>query len=591
MRWTLARWRYGGTPGIPPLALWPALVYLTIFYVVPVIRVLATSLFDPGFTLAHYRRLVEAPMYGAVIGNTFEIAVTVSLVCVVLAYPTAYLLAMARPRVATVLLICVMVPFFTSALVRNYAWIFLLGSRGVVNGTLMRLGITSAPLPLMFNRVGVVIGMVNVLLPYTILMLLSVMRGIRPDLLTAAQSLMASPFGAFRRVFLPLTIPGLGASFLLVFVLALAFFITPAMLGSPHEVMIANVIASVTGSLNWGLAGALATVLLVASALVIAATLYLAGGVGSLDKTGPTGWRWTRGRPSWEGRLVWAIDRVVSPVWPHVFTIIGGAVLVFLVVPVVLMVPLSFSSAAFFVFPPPGFSLQWYVKYFTASGWLDSTWHSLEIGALTAVLALALAAPAAVAVSRWPSRMATVAYFAILSPIIMPSIIVAVSTFFLLSNVHLTHTIVGVALGHTIVAMPIVMVVLTAALRNFDRSVERAAISLGASPTRTMLRVTFPILRTAVWTAALLAFLQSFDELLIALFVSGIDARTLPKKMWESLQELDPTIAAASTLLVTLAIGALLLLAAIQRAGERRMARARGVGMLAAPEGVGGDAK
>jgi ABC-type spermidine/putrescine transport system permease subunit II len=362
---------------------------------------------------------------------------------------------------------------------------------------------------------------------------------------------------------------------LLVFVLALAFFITPAMLGSPHEVMIANVIASVTGSLNWGMAGALAAVLLAASAVVITATLYLSGGVGLLDKTGPTGWRWTRGRPSWEGRFVWAIDRVVTPIWPRAFTIIGGAVLVFLVVPVLLMIPLSFSSAAFFVFPPPGFSLQWYVKYFTAAGWLDSTWHSLEIGMLTAVLALALAAPAAIAVSRWPSRMATVAYLAILSPIIMPSIIVAVSTFFLLS----------------IVAMPIAMIVLTAALRNFDRSVERAAISLGASPIRTLLRVTFPILSTAVWTAALLAFLQSFDELLIALFVSGIDARTLPKKMWESLQELDSTIAAASTLLVTLASGVLLLLAVIQRAGERRMASARGVGMLVVPEGARGEAR
>ncbi len=591
MRWTgvwLGR-RAGG--GIPPLALWPTLAYLAIFYVVPVIRVLATSLFDPGFTLTHYRRLVDVPMYGAVIGNTFEISVTVSLVCVVLAYPTAYMLTMARPRVATVLLICVMVPFFTSALVRNYAWIFLLGSRGVVNRTLMRWGLTSAPLPLMFNRVGVVIGMVNVLLPYTILILLSVMRGIRPDLLTAAESLMASPFTAFRRVFVPLTIPGIGASFLLVFVLALAFFITPAMLGSPHEVMIANVIASVTGSLNWGLAGALATVLLGASVLVIIATLYLCGGVGLLDSTGSTGWRSTRGRRRREGRVVWAIDRALSPVWPHVFTAIGGMVLVFLVVPVVLMIPLSFSSAAFFVFPPPGFSLQWYVKYFTASGWLDSTWHSLEIAALTAGLALSLAVPAAVAVSRWPSRMSTVVYLAILSPVIMPSIIVAVSTFFWLSKIHLTHTIVGVALGHTVVATPIAMVVLTAALRNFDRNVERAAISLGASPIRTMLRVTLPILSTAVWTAALLAFLQSFDELLIALFVSGIDARTLPKKMWESLQELDPTIAAASTLLVTLAIGVLLLLAAMQRAGGRRMTRTRGVGMLVMPEGVRGEAK
>ena len=265
-------------------------------------------------------------------GNTFEIAITVAIVCVVLGYPTAYMLTMARPRVATALLACVMVPFFTQC-ARSVItpWIFLLGSRGVVNGTLMRLGLISTPLPLMFNRVGVVIGMVNVLLPYTILMLLSVMRGIRRDLVTAAQSLMASPFTAFRRVFLPLTMPGVGASFLLVFVLALGFFITPAMLGSPHEVMIANIISSVTGSLNWGLAGALATVLLGASALVIMATLYLSGGVGLLEGPGALGRRGRRGRPSREGRVTRGIDRVFTPVWPRLFTVVGGGVLVFLV--------------------------------------------------------------------------------------------------------------------------------------------------------------------------------------------------------------------------------------------------------------------
>jgi ABC-type spermidine/putrescine transport system permease subunit I len=572
-------------PGIPPLALWPVLVYLAIFYVVPVVRVLTRSLFDPGFTLGHYRRLALAPMYGAVMGNTFEIAITVAIVCVVLGYPTAYMLATARPRVATALLACVMVPFFTSALVRNYAWIFLLGSRGVVNGMLMRLGLISTPLPLMFNRVGVVIGMVNVLLPYTILMLLSVMRGIRRDLVTAAQSLMASPFTAFRRVFVPLTMPGVAASFLLVFVLALGFFITPAMLGGPHEVMIANVISSVTGSLNWGLAGALATVLLGASALVIMATLYLSGGVGLFEDPGRVGWRGSRGRPSREGGMTRVIDSVFTPIWPRIFTVIGGGMLVFLVVPVILMIPLSFSSGAFFVFPPPGFSLQWYVKYFTAAGWLDSTWHSILIAVITAGLSLLLATPAAVAMSRWSSRMSRVVYLAVLSPIIMPSIIVAVGAFFLLSSMRLTHTAIGVVLGHTVIATPVAIIVLAAALRNFDRNIERAAISLGSSPIRTMLRVTLPVLSTAVWTAALLTFLQSFDELLIALFVSGIDARTLPKKMWESLQELDPTIAAASTLLVALAVGVLLTVAMVQRAGERRVAQRRGVGELVMPEG------
>src|SRR5262249_20768611 len=146
-------------------------------------------------------------------------------------------------------------------------------------------------------------------------------------------------------------------------------------------------------------AGALATVLLGASALVIMATLYLSGGVGLLEGAGGVGRRGRRGSASREGGLTRVIDSVFTPIWPRIFTVIGGAVLVFLVVPVILMIPLSFSSAAFFVFPPPGFSLQWYVKYFTATGWLDSTWHSILIAVMTAGLSLLLAAPAAVGIS------------------------------------------------------------------------------------------------------------------------------------------------------------------------------------------------
>jgi putative spermidine/putrescine transport system permease protein len=562
--------RRRGVPIAQVLAVSPAVLYLAVIFVFPVLRILILSFFDPGFTLEHYRRLIGVPIYRNVMLNTVEISLSVAIICLLLAYPTAYLLATIRPRISRVLVLAVMVPFFTSALVRNYAWIFLLGSRGVVNSTLMRLGVIATPLPLIFNRAGVLIGMVNVLLPYTILVLLSVMRGIRRDLQTAAASLMAAPFTAFRRVFLPLSMPGVGASFLLVFVLALAFFITPAMLGGTRDVMISNIIGNVTAALDWGFASALATVLLAVSLVVIALTQYLFGGVGLLAAGHAGTVRALRVRRSREGRALWLVDRVLGPVWPHVFYVIGAASLLFLVIPIVIMVPLSFSSAAFFIFPPPGWSIKWYVKYLTGSSWLDATWHSLEIGALTTLLALGAAIPAALGISRLSSRIGTAVYFWILSPLIMPSIVIAVAVFYILSKAQLTHTVLGVSLGHMILAMPMATVVLTAALRNFDRSLERAAISLGSSPLRTTLRVTLPVLSTALFTAGLFAFLQSFDELLIALFVSGIDAGTLPKKMWESLQELNPTIAAVSTLLVSFSIAALSALYLVQRIGRRR---------------------
>jgi len=573
---TALRARPQAVPLAQLLAVSPAVIFLTLIYAVPVLRILALSLFDPVSPSSIIDGLIDVPIYRAVMLNTVEISATVSFICLLLAYPTAYMLATIRPKLSRILVLAVMVPFFTSALVRNYAWIFLLGSHGVVNSILLRARLIAEPLPLIFNRTGVLIGMVNVLLPYTILVLLSVMRGIRRDLVPAAESLMASPFTAFRRVFLPLSLPGVGASFLLVFVLGLAFFITPAMLGGPHEVMIANIIGSVTTALNWGFAASLATVLLAVSLVVIGLTQYLFGGVGLLAGKGTASLRTIRVRRSREGAIVARLDRLLDPIWPWGFHAIGGASLFFLAVPVLIMIPLSFSSAAFFVFPPPGWSLQWYVKYLTGPRWLDATWHSLEIGALTTILALAAAIPAAIGISRLPSRIGTAVYLWILSPLIMPSIVIAVAVFYVLGKMNLNYTIFGVALGHMILALPMAMVVLIAALRNFDRSLERAATSLGAGPLRTILRVTLPILATAVLTAALFAFLQSFDELLIALFVSGIDAGTLPKKMWESLQELDPTIAAVSTLLVTFSIAALGASFALQRIGRRRTPRASG---------------
>jgi ABC-type spermidine/putrescine transport system permease subunit II len=368
-----------------------------------------------------------------------------------------------------------------------------------------------------------------------------------------------------------LSLPGVIASFLLVFVLSLAFFITPAMLGGPGDTMISNIISNVTAMLNWGFAAALATVLLVASLVVIGLTQYLFGGLGLLAGNNTFAVRSVHPKTGGRRSYIWVVDKLVSPIWPFIFPTIAALTFMYLIVPVLMMIPLSFSSTAYFSFPPPGYSIQWYQNYLDSPVWLAATWHSLEIGILTMFLALALAIPASLGISRWASPTSTFVYLCILSPLIMPSIVIAIGVFYFLNQLGLTYTVVGVVLGHTILALPIATVVLVAALRNFDRSWERAAISLGVSPFRAVLRITLPILSTAIATAALFAFLQSFDELLIALFVSGIDASTLPKKMWESLQELDPIIAAVSTLLVVFAVLVLAGLYFLERLNRRRM--------------------
>jgi putative spermidine/putrescine transport system permease protein len=241
----------------------PALVTLAALFVYPLLGILFRSVYKTGYTLDFYRRVFRTPVYLTVVGSTFRTAMVVTLLCLALGYPLAYVLATVRPRWARLLALVVVLPFFTSIIVRTYAWMVLLGRQGIVNQSLHALGIVRAPLPLLYNQAGVVIGMTYVLLPFMVLTLASVMRGIDPALVRAAHSLGASRFQAFRRVFLPLSVPGVAGGALLVFILSLGFFITPALMGGPADVMIAMLIErEVEFTLNWSFASALAVILL-----------------------------------------------------------------------------------------------------------------------------------------------------------------------------------------------------------------------------------------------------------------------------------------------------------------------------------------
>ncbi len=194
--------------------------------------------------------------------RTFAISASVTLICLVLGYPVAYLLAMLPARQSNLLMLLVIVPFWTSLLVRTTAWYVLLQPNGVVNGLLIRAGLIDGPLALMFNRTGVLIGMTHILLPFMILANYAVMRGISPVYQRAAISLGAHPAIAFLRVYVPQTLPGIGTGAFLVFVLSLGYYITPALLGGAGDEMISQLVAlQMDRQLNWGLAAALSVYL------------------------------------------------------------------------------------------------------------------------------------------------------------------------------------------------------------------------------------------------------------------------------------------------------------------------------------------
>lgn len=250
--------------------LYPLLFYLFAFFLYPILSAFIRSFFDPHFTLKHYIHFFTALVYLQVIINTLRIATMVTLFCLVLGYPFAYLLSSISPKMSNRVMIIVLLPFWVSLLVRTYAWMIILGREGVINSILLGLGLTSSPLKLLYNAIGVNVGMVHILLPYMILTLSSVMRGIDRNLLKAAQNLGANRLQTFFRVFFPLSLPGVGGGCLIVFIMAIGFFITPALLGGSQDTMISQLIeAQVTDLLNWGFAFCVAFILLFLTVVIL----------------------------------------------------------------------------------------------------------------------------------------------------------------------------------------------------------------------------------------------------------------------------------------------------------------------------------
>jgi len=261
------------------LLLAPPLAFLALLFALPLGRVLYGSVFAPDFTLAHYARMWTVPVYGRVFWITLKISTLTTVGCVLLGYLAAYFLATVRPRTRQLLLLGVIVPFFLSVLVRNYIWMILLQKTGLLNQALGRLGLVREPLDLMYNETGVLIAMVNMLLPYVIFPVLSSLLAIPPELRQASASLGAGAVRTFWRVTLPLSLPGVAAGGLLVFIVALGFFITPALLGGGRVVMVANLIEEqVRELLNWAFAGAL-------SAILLALTLAAFWGISRIART------------------------------------------------------------------------------------------------------------------------------------------------------------------------------------------------------------------------------------------------------------------------------------------------------------------
>jgi ABC-type spermidine/putrescine transport system permease subunit II len=450
----------------------------------------------------------------------------------------------------------------------------ILGRQGVLNKSLVALGLIDAPLRILGTSTAVYIGLVHVLLPFSIFTMYATMVGLDRNLTKAAQVLGATPTRAFMRVYLPMSLPGVVSAAVLVFIMALGFFITPALLGSPSDTMIAQLIVTqITTLIDIEFGTVLSMVLLatIVCVLLISNFVVPLDHMWSLDQAGTA----RRRRPGGTGSIGAKLTRVAlyrleglvhaaigRPPWllPVSLRVYAGLLVLFLLLPLLIIYVLSFSSSPYLVFPPPGLSLRWYEAFLASPEWRGALLMSTQLAFVVASCSLLAGGAAAFAIVRGalPAKKAIVLFA--LSPLFVPVIIVSLGLYVATDDMGLLGTFVGLVVGHMVVSVPYTIVVLVPAVRGLDRNLEHAASTLGATPFTVMRRVVVPILAPGFVSAWTIAFLHSFDEFLVTLFLLVRQPPTLPIKMWADIRlQLDPTISAASGCIVALTVLVVLL--------------------------------
>jgi len=521
-----------------------------VFFLWPLVNVAMRSFsptgtlsYDPGgFSIVNYKLLFTDKILRDVVVNTVVTASISTILTFVFAFPTAYLMTRLRRSVSTTLFMMILLPFWVSILVRLFAFLELLSANGPVNSLFETLGMGRQSL--LFNTTGTVIGMVNYLLPYMILVLFAAMSGIDPNLTRAAKSLGCSSWRAFRSVYLPLVRGSIVGALLLNFIIATGFFLTPAILGGPQDTTVSTYIAQQVQNYKWGTASAFGVVLLLATCL----GFTLAGRMTGLTSGSGVVLSGSKG-VSREQAMPFGPAKVA--LWS-----VTSAVLLFLFAPLLFVLPLSWGVDSTIAWPPRGFTLHWYAKALTDPLWTASMRKSVLVGAAVAVLCLVIA----IFLARWVRGLAarprlqgfvvSVVYL----PIVVPVILLAIGTFDVQARIGALDTWWGLVLVETVLALPFTYLVVAAALDNVDPSLERAAWTMGASKIYALRKVVVPTIVPALIGAALLAFISSWDEAVVALFQTGFD-KTLPVNFYSSLKSgASPVIAAIGSMLMLLVV-------------------------------------
>ncbi len=556
---------------LPPLSVYPTIGWLLVGLLIPVSVFFLFSFWETGvftlirtWSLDQYREVVTDDLYYGLILRTLILALTVSAVVLPIAYLGAYVLRFSVSRGRRLILFLIVASALASYLVRIYAWKAILTPAGILNTALDSLGLISEPLTLL-GRPGVIIALAHILVPIAMLPIAGSMESVHPDLIRAGRDLGAGPVETFFRVTLPLTARGIVIAFVLTFVLAAGDYVTPQLVGGKGSLMIGRVIFDqfgITG--NYALASALSFSLIVAAGAFIGAILLCAWllrrairGLGKLDNTlakRRIGLAW----PVWLRNLPWG----------HTYLVF---LLLFLWLPLILVLILSFNQLPIASLPITGWTLDWYREIFTDRVIRAAFGTSLKVAGLVVAIALAIGLPTAFAVNRRVFVTKPLLMGAVTLPIVLPGVVVGFSILAMFRFLEWIPSLRSIVLGQVTLVLPFVVLIVIAALQNFNRSTEEAARDLGCTYWGALRRVTIPILLPIIAGAALIVFAISMDEFVITNFIVGADP-TLPPVIWSIMNRrgIPPTVNAVASILMVVPLIAAVVYMALTRSFQRK---------------------
>ncbi len=526
----------------------PATVYLIVFGVIPFSTLILYSFWTNTFfaiqhtlTLQNYSALFHGDtgsLYLTVMWQTFEIAIIVTTLALLIGYPTAFFLARHVRRFRTLAFLLLVLPLTTSYLVKIYAWRALLGDKGILNYGLIKSGLIEQPLDfLLFNRFAVGLALLSAVLPFVVLPLYASLERVPQSLLEAASDLGASGRRTFFRVLLPMTRRGILASCTLAFVLCFGDFIASQLLGGASGIMIGKVVFAEFGLAdNWPLGSAMAVGVLAVIGLTLAVLRWVVG-VGAASGEAASDARMAGETRGHGGQHRW----IYLP-----------AAMAFLLIylPLLAVVIFSFNRSAAPIMPITGWTLSWYSALIHDEEVRQAFWNTLKVGLLCDVAVMAIATMAALGLRGRQFRGRAIYEAWIELPFLLPEVITGVALLAFFSQTHTALNLRTILIGHVLYTLGVAFRLIAARFEAMPPSLEEAGRDLGRGAFGAFRLVTLPSAKSALLTAALITFALSFDQTMITVLVTGTD-NTLPTIMWARMRiGFTPELNALATFLL-----------------------------------------